>query len=717
MHSKIGFSKWRTVGTAVLAFFLITGNWHSSASAQSDTASNVLQFRGSDDFSPYEFINAKNQPDGYNVDLTKAIARKMGLKVNIELAEWFQVRQDLEAGRIDALMGQLYSEERAKRVDFSIPHVVISFAVFVRENTDFRDLAELRGKEIIVIKRGYVHDWLLTHNDFIPGAKVIAVARFEEALQLLSGGQHDCAVLPRLHGLDVMRSLKIDNLKTVGPPLLTQKMSFTVGEDNEELLAKINEGLYLVQTSGEYDQIYRKWFSVYEQKRFLGRLLQIGKFVGFPLLAVFGIGALWIRSLKQMVAHRTKSLEENRILLDRIVQETPLPTLVTDHDGKLILWNRACEKLTGKTADAAANRLREVKRNGESAGPLLLQLIAAETPTDSNGNRSTTRPYFLKTSPEATELEVCVPQLRDDGCWLFGSIVSFCDEEANPLGTIETWQDLTHHKNIEKQLAGAHRMEAMGRLAGGIAHDFTSFLQAILSLTELARLNIHADSPVRHHLDGIEAAVTQARELVHQIMIFSRQNLLEPKPVQLKAIAEKSLAALKPNLPASVKLCLSIDTDIQIMADDVSISQVVTNLCMNAINAMADAGGTLTVGLTTVEVTYETAMHDPELRPGPYATLSVADTGNGISDEHLDRIFEPFFTTRKTQGGTGMGLAITHGIVKGYDGFISVESEVGKGTEFKIFWPAIQPVAAGAGSCERTAVETQKPAKKTNTRI
>jgi two-component system sensor histidine kinase EvgS len=717
MHPEICFSKWQTVGTTILAFFLITGNWHSPASAQSDTASNVLQFRGSDDFSPYEFINAKNQPDGYNVDLTKAIVRKMGLKVNIVLAEWFQVRQDLETGKIDALMGQLYSEERAKRVDFSIPHVVISFAVFVRENTDFRDLAELRGKEIIVIKRGYVHDWLLTHNDFIPGAKVIAVARFEEALQLLSGGQHDCAVIPRLHGLDVMRSLKIDNLKTIGPPLLTQKMSFTVGEDNEDLLAKINEGLYLVQTSGEYDQIYRKWFSVYEQKRFLDRLLQVGKLVGFPLLAVFGLGALWIRSLKKMVARRTQSLEENRRLLDRIVQGTPLPTLVTDRDGNLILWNRACEKLTRITADAATNRLREVTRKGESADPLLLQLIASEMPTDSNGNRFKAHPHFLKNSPEATELEVCLPQLGDDGCWLYGSLVSFCDEQANPLGTIETWQDLTNHKNLEKQLAGAQRMEAMGRLAGGIAHDFTNFLQAILTLTEAARLDIPTNSPARHRLDDIEATVNRARELVYQIMIFSRHNLLKPKPVQLKAVVEKSVAALKPNLPASVNQCLSFESDIQIMADEVSIARVVTNLCMNAINAMLDAGGTLTVALNAVEVSREMAMHHPELRLGPYAKLSVADTGKGIPDEHLSRIFEPFFTTRKTQGGTGMGLAITHGIVKGYDGVITVESEVGKGTVFMIFWPAIHPVAVATRPSVRTEIGPRQPIKKTNRTI
>ena len=425
MHPKICFPKWQTVGTTILAFFLITGNCFTPASAQSDNTHNVLQFRGSDDFSPYEFINAKGQPDGYNVDLTKAIARKMGLKVNIELAEWFQIRADLEAGRIDALMGQLYSEDRAKRVDFSTPHVVVSFAVFVRTNSDFREPAELKGREIIVIKRGYVHDWLLSHDDFTPGAKVIPVARFEEALQRLSGGRHDCAVLPRLHGLDVMRSLKIDNLKTIGPPLLTQKMSFSVRDGNEDLLAKINEGLYLVQASGEYDQIYRKWFSVYEQKRIIDRLLQVGEWVGFPLIAVFGLGALWIRSLKKMVARRTQSLEENRRLLDRIVQGTPLPTLVTDRDGNLILWNRACEKLTGITADTAANRLRELLRTGASADPLLLQLMAADMSTDSNGNRFTAHSHFLKDSPEATELEVCLPQLGSAGCWLYGSLVSF----------------------------------------------------------------------------------------------------------------------------------------------------------------------------------------------------------------------------------------------------------------------------------------------------
>jgi signal transduction histidine kinase len=172
---------------------------------------------------------------------------------------------------------------------------------------------------------------------------------------------------------------------------------------------------------------------------------------------------------------------------------------------------------------------------------------------------------------------------------------------------------------------------------------------------------------------------------------------LEPKPIQLKAVVENAVAALKPNVPASIELRLSIDTEAQIMADKVPIGQVVTNLCMNAVNAMDDAGGTLTVRLTTVEVTPDAARRDPKLHPGPYAKLTVADTGKGIPAAHMERIFEPFFTTRKPQGGTGMGLAITHGIVKGYGGVITVESELGKGTVFDVYWPVVGNGEAGRG--------------------
>lgn len=704
MYPNIHLTLLRAVTIAIVALLLSSGYSPGVAMANSGGPSEVIQFRGNRDFSPYEFINNKNEPDGYNVELTRAIARQSDLKVNIELGQWSDVMRELETGKIDALTGMLYSDERDKVFDFSIPHVVISYAVFVRKDSTFQNPMDLMGKEVIVVENVYAHDWL-TRNDFTP--HVVTVARPEEALQLLSQGRHDCAVLARLHGLDLLRSLDIDNLKTIGPPVLTQKMGFAVKAGNADLLAKINEGLYRVQASGEYDRIFRKWFSVYEQKRFQDRLVQIGKLVGLPLIVLLVLAGLWIRSLKHLVASRTQALKENQILLNRIVQGTPLPTLVLDRNGKLLLWNRACEELTGISAAAAADRFQNHPQKEETANPFLLKLITEKIPADSEGHRMSARPKFLKNFPDATELEVCIPQIGDTGCWLYGTIVRFCDEQGHPIGIIETWQDLTDRKNLEKQLAHAQRLEAMGRLAGAIAHDFTNFLQAILVFTDTAKFEISVDSPIRYHLDGIQKTVFRAKELINQIKVFSRQNLLAPKPVQLKAVVEKAAASVKTVVSGAIDLRLSIDSDARIMADEVPIIQVVSNLCMNAVDAMADTGGTLTVGLSTLELTQETARRHPELRPGAYAKLTVADTGKGIPAEHLERIFEPFFTTRKREGGSGMGLAIVHGIVKGYDGVISVESKVGMGTVFEILWPVIQPEDDITG----TNREVSQPAK------
>ncbi|MFY9706748.1 MAG: transporter substrate-binding domain-containing protein, partial [Desulfobacterales bacterium] len=308
MHPNIRLTTLRAVTIAIVALLLPLGYSPGAATTSSGGPFDVLHFRGNSDFSPYEFINDKNEPDGYNVELTQAIARQLGLKVHIELGQWSDVRRELETEKIDALIGVLYSKERDEVFDFSVPHVVISYTVFVRKDSTFQNPMDLMGREVIVVKNVYAHDWL-TQNDFTP--HVVTVARPEEALQLLSQGRHDCAVLARLHGLDLLRSLNIDNLKTIGPPVLTQKMGFAVKAGNADLLAKINEGLYLVQASGEYDRIYRKWFSVYEQKRFQNRLVQIGKLLGLPLIALLVLAGLWIRSLKHLVAHRTQTLKEN----------------------------------------------------------------------------------------------------------------------------------------------------------------------------------------------------------------------------------------------------------------------------------------------------------------------------------------------------------------------------------------------------------------------
>ena len=318
-HLRLIYNMFRKALNTFALIFLLLSCCSVSPTVGYAAENDFLLIRGNSDFSPYEFINERNEADGYNVDLIKAVARHVGLKIRIDLGPFATIRNELESGRTDGLIGVLYSKERDIVFDFSIPHLVVSYAVFVRKNSDIVNPMDLKGKEVLVVNGVYAHDWLL-RNDFTP--HVVTVDRPEEALERLSQGRYDCAVLIRLNGLDLMRSLNIDNLKTIGPPVLTQKMGFAVKAGNADLLALLNEGLYLVQDTGEYDRIYLKWFSVYEQNKLTNRLVSWGKWLGLSLVTLFTLGLVWIRSLNRLVAIRTKALRENQVLLNRIVQGT-----------------------------------------------------------------------------------------------------------------------------------------------------------------------------------------------------------------------------------------------------------------------------------------------------------------------------------------------------------------------------------------------------------
>ncbi len=676
MHQKASI-------TTTLAFLLLTCCPGLMIPGYTVEAGTQI-FRGNSDFSPYEFINEENEPDGYNIDLIKAVARQVGLKIQIDLGPFATIRHELETGRIQGLTGVLYSQERDRVYDFSIPHIVISYAVFVRKDSAIKTPMDLKGKEILVVKSVYAHDWLL-QNEFTP--KIVTVDRPEEALRKLSQGEYDCAVLIRLNGLDLMRSQKIGNLKTIGPPVLTQKMGFAVKAGDSDLLALLNEGLYLVQNSGEYDRIYLKWFSVYEQNKFRDRLVSLAKWLGLPLVLLLALGGVWIWSLNRLVIHRTKALRENQVLLNRIVQGTPFPTLVADRNGKILFWNRACEELTGILSNDAVGREVNSASPADKDTPYLLKLIGDCSIDDSAEGATHLRSHRRVISSGTSEVEVFVPQLGDNGCWLLAAIVQFRDENGRSLGTLETWQDLSERKGLEKQLVQAQRMEAMGRLSGAIAHDFTNFLQAIMIYSDTALDEISVESPIRPCLVGIRETVKRARDLVVQIKVFSRQKLLEPKPIELKEVVLKAVETIVATAPENIEIHLSVDSDARIMADEIPVSQVVSNLCMNAISAMPSGNGTLTVKLANTTEGPKAVERDDLVAPNGFVKLTVADTGHGIPAEHLERIFEPFFTTRKHDGGTGMGLAIIHGIVKGYGGEIAVTSRVGKGSAFSVFWP------------------------------
>ncbi|WP_419657605.1 ATP-binding protein [Desulfosarcina variabilis] len=245
--------------------------------------------------------------------------------------------------------------------------------------------------------------------------------------------------------------------------------------------------------------------------------------------------------------------------------------------------------------------------------------------------------------------------------------------------------------DLQLQLQQAQKMEAVGTLAGGIAHDFNNILGAIMGYTEISLLQTPEDNDVRKNLDKILKASQRAKELVNQILAFSRQRPLDVQVFRLKPLVKEVLALLRASLPRTIDIRQEISAELYaIEADPTQIHQVLMNLCTNAAHAMEENGGRLTVTLGNVMLEKERSPKLWDLSPGQFVRLSVEDTGHGIPPDIVERIFEPYFTTKKLGKGTGMGLAVTHGIIKSCGGTITVESQVGEGTRFDIYLPGYE---------------------------
>jgi PAS domain S-box-containing protein len=380
-----------------------------------------------------------------------------------------------------------------------------------------------------------------------------------------------------------------------------------------------------------------------------------------------------------------KQLQEKEERFRKAVTLSPFPTMIHAEDGEVILINETWKELTGYaeqdiptiadwTEKAYGTRKEDIKEYISNLYYLDRRVEEGLYNVTTKDGRTLTWDFFSAPLGKLT-----------DGKRLVISKAKDITEQVK--GEKE-------RRKLEARLLQAQKMESIGNLAGGIAHDFNNILSAILGFTELARDSTSSNPQLQEDLGEIYSAGLRAKELVQQIVAFSRNKEQTFYPLSVPEIVKEALGLLRSTFPASIEMTVDIDENVRpVLADPTQLHQIIMNLCTNASQAMDDKGGFLTIKLSETTLSSELLAELPSLIPGTYAQLYIEDTGTGIDPEILDSIFDPYFTTKNLGDGTGLGLAVTYGIVREMAGDILVESELGKGSIFTVFLPLVdQPL-------------------------
>ncbi len=724
-----------------LALVMADGTYqrlHAAWFARYELPRRTIVIGGDHNYPPYEFLDTNGRPAGYNVDLSRAIAQAIDLDITIRLGPWAEIRSAMERGEVDVLQGMFYSPKRDLAVDFSPAHAVNHGVAVVRRGTREppNTPQELEGLRLAAQDGDIMHEYAVEQGF---AKHLSSFDSQEEALQAILNDTADVALVSRMTALYLQKSRGWRDLHIARQSLLAPDYCYAVPLNHGALLAELSEGLHLVKSSGDYQRIREKWLGVYEASTPL-LILKYILMAAAPLTLIIGGFALWSWSLRRQVADRTRDLlhaqdsishlnhvlrairDINQLIVHeqdsrRLIEQSCVTLtasrgyrsallILVDDGGRPASWAEAGDRHCLDAVNALLTRGELPPCCSAFTPPATVACAVAPA-------RSICAQCSLSQQSTDNACQLVCAHLRHDDILLGYLIVDqdadreidgeeqqlfgeLAQDLAYALHTMRGRQELVaiEHKrdSLEQQLIQAQKMESVGRLAGGVAHDYNNMLGVIIGNAELVLSRLAPGSDEYEEVEEILAAARRSADITRQLLTFARRQTIAPRLVELNETIEQSLKMLRRLIGENIELRWHPGHGLHhIKIDPVQIDQILTNLCVNASDAIATTGF---IAIETDRRSFDEAycaQHDGFV-PGDFVMIAVSDNGSGMTLEQLNLIFEPFYTTKAPGEGTGLGLATVYGIVKQNDGFINVYSEPGEGTSFKIYFP-VQAVA------------------------
>jgi len=680
----------RRIYNLILASFLCILFPHSilHAAEPDDTKINgvkrPLVIASSNNFPPINTLDEKGQLIGFARDMSGAVAKAIGVEVTyLHSAIWTDVLEWLATGKADLIHDTGYTIERESYLDFTDSIIEMPESIFVREQQfDVNSLSSLYGKKVACVNRHITHIFLQKYKEI----QCHLVNTPAEGLIALINGNVEAFIYPEQIVFYLAQKLKLsERIKVTGNPLRVLSWSMTVKDGNRELLRQLNIGIKAVKESGEYQVIYKKWFgkrlfSGYSKKE-VTIIVVSSALVSLLFALVVG---LLIYARRSQIINQVLAESENkyRILADKL----PQSIFLKDVNSTYISCNQ-------KYADSLGIDPNDI------AGKNDYDLHPEYAEEYREGDR-----LILKTG-ETHEFD---ESYIEDGKKIDIHVIKtpIYSDNGNIKGVLGIFSDVTEKNNLQKQLLQSQKMESIGQLTGGIAHDFNNLLTAILGYSELAKDNFANEpgSKLNRYLTEIHNAGERGRDLVTEMLAFGRATPSKMSSVNAKLIINEALSFLKPTLPSTLIINVNFANELPfVLVDPVQLSQIITNLIINAHQAIGEHGN---IELTLHAPHYLEGICSSCLKKfaGEYIEISIHDNGQGIPEDKIEHIFEPFFTTKKVGKGSGLGLSMVHGILHQCDGHVLVESKQDVGTNFRLLF---RPSNAERNNVSDTDTDTE----------